>query len=106
MGVTAGIFLASILIKEMRYLVYIRYLCQGLCAVQRLTSELHKGPGYEVGTFLERPIVMLFLSNCVILLLYLLGYEVDWEESSNSVQCLHTLSHAALEEKVSNNRKN
>jgi transcription elongation factor Elf1 len=27
MGVTAGIFLASILIKEMRYLVYIRYLC-------------------------------------------------------------------------------
>ncbi|CAB4030926.1 WD repeat-containing 34-like [Paramuricea clavata] len=28
------------------------------------------------------------------------GYEVDWEESSNSVQCLHTLSHAALEEKL------
>ena len=28
MGVTAGIFLASILLKEMRYLVYIRYLCQ------------------------------------------------------------------------------
>ena len=27
MGVTAGIFLASILPKEMRYLVYIRYLC-------------------------------------------------------------------------------
>jgi hypothetical protein len=27
---------------------------------------------------------------------------VDWEESSNSVQCLHTLSHAAMEEKVSN----
>jgi hypothetical protein len=27
MGVTAGIFLASILLKEMRYLVYIRYLC-------------------------------------------------------------------------------
>ena len=26
-GVTAGIFLASILLKEMRYLVYIRYLC-------------------------------------------------------------------------------
>ena len=25
--VTAGIFLASILLKEMRYLVYIRYLC-------------------------------------------------------------------------------
>jgi hypothetical protein len=25
-GVTAGIFLASILLKEMRYLVYIRYL--------------------------------------------------------------------------------
>jgi hypothetical protein len=25
MGVTAGIFLASILLKEMRYLVYIRY---------------------------------------------------------------------------------
>jgi hypothetical protein len=27
MEVTAGIFLASILLKEMRYLVYIRYLC-------------------------------------------------------------------------------
>ena len=26
MGLTAGIFLASILLKEMRYLVYIRYL--------------------------------------------------------------------------------
>jgi predicted membrane channel-forming protein YqfA (hemolysin III family) len=26
MGVTAGIFLASILLKEMRYLVYIIYL--------------------------------------------------------------------------------
>ena len=26
MGVTAGIFLASVLLKEMRYLVYIRYL--------------------------------------------------------------------------------
>jgi hypothetical protein len=26
MGVTAGIFLASILLREMRYLVYIRYL--------------------------------------------------------------------------------
>jgi hypothetical protein len=26
MGVTAGIFLASILLKEMRHLVYIRYL--------------------------------------------------------------------------------
>jgi hypothetical protein len=26
MGVTAGIFLASILLKEMRFLVYIRYL--------------------------------------------------------------------------------
>ena len=28
MGVTAGIFLASILLKEMRYLVYITYICQ------------------------------------------------------------------------------
>jgi hypothetical protein len=27
MGVTAGIFLASILLKEMRYLVCIRYIC-------------------------------------------------------------------------------
>jgi uncharacterized membrane protein (GlpM family) len=26
MGVTAGIFLASILLREMRYLVYLRYL--------------------------------------------------------------------------------
>ena len=28
MGVTAGIFLASILLKEIRYLVYIRYLSE------------------------------------------------------------------------------
>ena len=37
MGVTAGIFLASILQKEMRYLVYIRYLCS-----QRTLSELRR----------------------------------------------------------------
>jgi hypothetical protein len=30
MRVTAGIFLASILLKEIRYLVYIRYLCSQL----------------------------------------------------------------------------
>ena len=29
MGVTAGIFLASVLLQEMRYLVYIRYLVDG-----------------------------------------------------------------------------
>jgi hypothetical protein len=29
MGVTAGIFLASVLLKEMRYLVFIRYLWFG-----------------------------------------------------------------------------
>jgi hypothetical protein len=41
MGVTAGIFLASILLKEMRYLVYIRYLwVQSVCK-QRLC--LHFG---------------------------------------------------------------
>jgi hypothetical protein len=33
MGVTAGILLASILLKEMRYLVYIRYLCLSDAAV-------------------------------------------------------------------------
>jgi hypothetical protein len=32
MGVTAGIFVASILLKEMRYLVYIRYLWPDLIA--------------------------------------------------------------------------
>jgi hypothetical protein len=32
MGVTAGIVLASILLKEMRYLVYIRYLW-GKCTI-------------------------------------------------------------------------
>jgi hypothetical protein len=32
MGVTAVIFLASILLKEMRYLVYIRYLLWHYCA--------------------------------------------------------------------------
>ena len=37
MGVTTGIFLASILLKEMRYLVYIRYLWQG-----------HRNSGYVV----------------------------------------------------------
>ena len=31
MRVIAGIFLASILLKEMRYLVYIRYLCFRSC---------------------------------------------------------------------------
>jgi hypothetical protein len=30
MRVTAGIFLASILLKEIRFLVYIRYLCSQL----------------------------------------------------------------------------
>jgi hypothetical protein len=39
MGVTAGIFLASILLKEMRYLVYVRYLWGGL---------VKKGVGHEV----------------------------------------------------------
>ena len=33
MGTTAGIFLASILLKEMRYLVYIRYLWSGVKSV-------------------------------------------------------------------------
>jgi hypothetical protein len=33
-GVTAGIFLASILLKEMRYLVYIRYLCHSLSEIK------------------------------------------------------------------------
>lgn len=28
------------------------------------------------------------------------GYEVDWEEKSSSVQCLHSLTHAALEDKL------
>jgi hypothetical protein len=41
MGVTAGILLASILLKEMRYLVYIRYLwagCMSLHHLKKLTS--------------------------------------------------------------------
>jgi hypothetical protein len=38
MGVTAGIFLASILLKEMRYLVYIRYLCPDLLESQAAHS--------------------------------------------------------------------
>jgi hypothetical protein len=37
MGVTAGIFLASILLKEMRYLVYIRYLW-----IQSVRKKLEK----------------------------------------------------------------
>jgi hypothetical protein len=50
MGVTAGIFLASILLKEMRYLVYIRYLWFGPRARQikrtscrDLTATMHRG---------------------------------------------------------------
>jgi hypothetical protein len=35
MGVTAGIFLASIVLKEMRYLVYIRYLWTGSVNIAR-----------------------------------------------------------------------
>jgi hypothetical protein len=38
MGVTARIFLASILLKEMRYLVYIRYLWLGQAEVYSSTS--------------------------------------------------------------------
>jgi low affinity Fe/Cu permease len=42
MGVTAGIFLASILLKEMRYLVYIRYPWFFLTTFGRaLTSSFH-----------------------------------------------------------------
>lgn len=31
---------------------------------------------------------------------FVLGYQVDWEDSNDSVHCLHTLTHSALEEKV------
>jgi hypothetical protein len=40
MGLTAGIFLASILLKEMRYLVYIRYLCS-VCISGHSHGPLH-----------------------------------------------------------------
>ena len=39
MGVTAGIFLDSVLLKEMRYLVYIRYLC--MAPSKRPSFALH-----------------------------------------------------------------
>jgi hypothetical protein len=51
MGVIAGIFLASILIKEMRYLVYKRYLYdfthyQSFCDHSRDFSQINfKGEG-------------------------------------------------------------
>ena len=38
-GVTAGIFLAAILLKEMRYLVYIRYLCFKLTTLTKLRKS-------------------------------------------------------------------
>jgi 3-dehydroquinate dehydratase len=41
MGVTAGIFLASILLKEMRYLVYIRYLWHLPSVRCRVSFQLH-----------------------------------------------------------------
>ena len=42
MGITAEIFLASILLKEMRYLVYIRYLCTDLFVELLAVSNLIK----------------------------------------------------------------
>ena len=47
-GVTAGIFLASILLKEMRYLVYIRYLWQ---KYTNRNSELDLNPGLALIQF-------------------------------------------------------
>jgi hypothetical protein len=44
MGVTAGIFLASILLKEMRYLVYIRYLWYWV-----IPENIHTAPTEEIG---------------------------------------------------------
>jgi hypothetical protein len=45
MGVTAGISLASILLKEMRYLVYIRYLWSiGWALDINLTIKLYHKP--------------------------------------------------------------
>ena len=41
MGVTAGIFLASILQKEMRYLMYIRYLLLLLLQLYFNTELIH-----------------------------------------------------------------
>jgi hypothetical protein len=44
MGVTAGIFLASMLLKEMRYLVYIRYLWNQLVfIVHKIYEALEQG---------------------------------------------------------------
>jgi hypothetical protein len=64
MGVTAGIFLASILVKEMRYLVYIRYLygCTGIAGpqVRFLPDDLHvvaifaTVPGMKVSSLVVR----------------------------------------------------
>jgi hypothetical protein len=45
MGVTAGIFLASILLKEMRYLVYIRYLWE---RVSKRSAQFNGGFGDAV----------------------------------------------------------
>jgi hypothetical protein len=53
MGVTAGIFLASILIKGMRYLVYIRYLWSYLSAINLLQPKV-KTTSYP-GSFLYAP---------------------------------------------------
>jgi hypothetical protein len=54
MGVTAGIFLASILLKEMRYLVYIRYLwfdsrCGLNTHVKRVSQRSAESRGFSPG---------------------------------------------------------
>ena len=49
MGVTAGIFLASILLKEMRYLVYIRYLCGHLSLADEPFQRHTPSSGEKMG---------------------------------------------------------
>ena len=47
-GVTAGIFLVSILLKEMRYLVYIRYLCERPSGRNRTFMKLKTPTKYQL----------------------------------------------------------
>jgi hypothetical protein len=51
MGVTAGIFLASILLKEMRYLVYIRYLWNMPVIIDALNIYVNEGAIMSAASF-------------------------------------------------------
>jgi hypothetical protein len=74
-GITAGIFLASILLKEMRYLVYIRYLC---IQQVRSTFEVHFQVVYrhKVRQFSETQLYSVDYTSCVLELMFEMSFHV------------------------------